>query len=189
MHSDKCFSGAWATVWTKWDGLPCGFWQGKLQLILWLETWVQKVEKHWAVNQSQSAGLSELRKSRRGRGGLFPFAYRIHKTSLFLVSSACSVCRCRATVMLVHVMELQNDDFSQTFHHFMPVDIAVLFRKSLSLAVQDGALQFGFSRGHQSVKVPLSKTKKSASSATSNMLKNEKCNISLRSRRIFQWVA
>lgn len=115
MHSDKCFSGAWATVWTKWDGLPCGFWQGKLQLILWLETWVQKVEKHWAVNQSQSAGLSELRKSRRGRGGLFPFAYRIHKTSLFLVSSACSVCRCRATVMLVHVMELQNDDFLTNF--------------------------------------------------------------------------
>ena len=29
MHSDKCFSGAWATVWTKWDGLLCGFWQGE----------------------------------------------------------------------------------------------------------------------------------------------------------------
>lgn len=53
MHSDKRFSGAWATVWTKWDGLPCGFWQEKLQLILWLETKVQKVEKHWAVNESQ----------------------------------------------------------------------------------------------------------------------------------------
>lgn len=53
MHSDKCFCRAWATVWTKWDGLLCGFWQEKLQLILWLETKVQKVGKHWAVNESQ----------------------------------------------------------------------------------------------------------------------------------------
>lgn len=63
IQTDKCFSGAWATVWTKWDGLLCGFWQRKLQLILWLEIWVQKAEKHWAVNQSQSMGLSGLQQA------------------------------------------------------------------------------------------------------------------------------
>lgn len=63
IQTDKCFSGAWATVWTKWDGLLCGFWQRKLQLILWLEIWVQKAAKHWAVNQSERMGLSGLQQA------------------------------------------------------------------------------------------------------------------------------